>query len=108
MLQPKTGDMQQDRRAGRGERLSLRLYIADHAPNSAQAVSNLQAICDEHLVDGFELEIVDVLQDPRRALDDQVLVTPTLVRLWPLPVVKIVGDLSEREQVLSALRAEQV
>jgi circadian clock protein KaiB len=57
-------------------------------------------------VDCFELEIVDVLQDPRRALDDGVLVTPTLVRLSPLPAVKIVGDLNEREQVLSALLVE--
>ncbi len=104
-MQPKTGDMQQDRRPGPGERLSLRLYIADHAPNSAQAVSNLRAICDEYLTDCYDLEIVDVLQDPRRTLDEGVLVTPTLVRLSPLPVVKIVGDLSEKEQVLSALRA---
>lgn len=108
MPQSSTGEMEKNRWASSGEWLSLRLYIADHAPNSAQAVSNLRAICDEHLTDRYNLEIVDVLQDPQRALADGVLVTPTLVRLSPLPVVKIVGDLSEKEQVLSALRAEQV
>ncbi len=81
----------------------FRLYVADETPNSVRAVANLQAICQEHLRDCYRLELVDILQEPLRALSEGVLVTPTLVRLSPLPVRKIVGDLSNRTAVLLAL-----
>ncbi len=86
-----------------GERLVLRLYLAPGAPNSVRALSNLHAICDEYLAGCYSLELVDVRQEPQRALADGILVTPALVRLAPLPRVKIVGNLSQREQVLHAL-----
>lgn len=100
---PSERDLKENCRAASCERYLLRLYVAGNAPNSARAMSNLQVICDEHLADCYELEVVDVLQDPQRALDEGVLVTPTLVRLSPLPEVKIVGNLSEKAQVLLAL-----
>ncbi len=83
--------------------LVLRLYIAGHAPNSMRALANLDAICQESLRGSCELEVVDILDEPLRALRDGVLVTPTLLKLRPPPLVKIVGDLSERSKVLIAL-----
>jgi circadian clock protein KaiB len=81
----------------------LRLYVAGGAPNSMQAIANLEAICAEHLKDGHRLEIVDVLDDPRRAMAEGVLVTPSLAKLSPLPVAQVVGNLSDKKRVLLAL-----
>lgn len=81
----------------------LRLYIVGGAPNSVQAIANLEAICQEHLKGGHKLEVVDVLQHPRRALADGVLVTPSLAKLSPLPAANVVGNLSDKAKVLLAL-----
>jgi circadian clock protein KaiB len=81
----------------------LRLYVAGGAPNSLQAIANLEAICREHLKDGHRLEIVDVLEDPRRAMAEGVLVTPSLAKLSPLPAANVVGNLSDKAKVLLAL-----
>ncbi len=81
----------------------LRLYVAGHAPNSILAIANLKLICETHLPTDHELEIVDLLEDPRRALADGIVVTPTLLRLHPLPVRKVIGNLSDASQVLLAL-----
>ena len=81
----------------------MRLYIANNAPNSILAVANLEAICKEHLKDRFKLEIIDVLETPLRALSDGVLVTPSLTKVSPSPVARIVGNLSDRGSVLHAL-----
>lgn len=83
--------------------LTLRLYIAGSAPNSRQAVANLEAICREHLRGFYKLEIVDVLEQPLRALADGVLVTPSLNKLSPGPKANLVGNLSDKDKVLSAL-----
>jgi len=81
----------------------LRLYIADSAPNSALAIANLAAICKEHFGDKFELEIIDVLEDPQRALADGIIVTPSLTKVSPSPLTRIVGNLSDTKSVLHAL-----
>jgi circadian clock protein KaiB len=81
----------------------LRLYIAGAAPNSVQAIANLQAICKEYLKGGHRLEVVDVLEHPRRAMADGVLVSPSLSRVHPLPGVSIVGNMSDKAKVLHAL-----
>ena len=81
----------------------MRLYIANNAPNSVRAVANLAAICKEHLQDKFKLEVIDVLENPLRALADGILVTPSLAKLSPSPAAKIVGNLSDRSSVLHAL-----
>jgi len=81
----------------------LRLYVANSAPNSIQAVANLEAICREHLKDAFRLEIIDVLEYPQRALDDGILVTPSLAKLAPSPVSRVIGNLSDKGSVLRAL-----
>lgn len=79
------------------------LYIADGAPNSMRAITNLEAICKEHLEGNFRLEIVDVLEHPQRALADGILVTPSLTKASPPPAAKIVGNLSDKDSVLRAL-----
>jgi circadian clock protein KaiB len=81
----------------------MRLYISGHAPNSVQAVANLAAICKEYLAERFTLEVIDVLKDPLRALADGIVVTPSLTKVSPSPVAKIVGNLGERSDVLVAL-----
>ncbi len=81
----------------------MRLYISENAPNSVRAIANLAAICKEHLKDRFKLEIIDVLEYPLRALADGILVTPSLTKVSPSPVAKIVGNLSDISSVLQAL-----
>lgn len=81
----------------------LRLYIVGGAPNSVQAIANLAAICREYLKEGHRLEVVDVLEHPRRALADGVLVTPSLAKLSPRPRANLVGNLSDKSKVLLAL-----
>jgi circadian clock protein KaiB len=83
--------------------LVLRLYVVGNAPNSLIAVSNLKAICDVHFTGGHQLEIIDLLKDPGRALEDGILVTPTLVKLSPLPVERVIGNLSDTERVRRTL-----
>lgn len=85
----------------------MRLYIAASAPNSVKAIANLEAICKEHLQGAFKLEIIDVLEFPLRALADGVLVTPHLAKISPSPAAKIVGNLSDRSNVLHALGIKQ-
>ncbi len=84
-------------------KLRLRLYIAGNAPNSVSAIANAKAICEAHFAAGHELEIVDLLKEPRRAAADGVIVTPTLLKLLPLPAQRVIGNLSDTAQVLLAL-----
>ena len=84
----------------------FRLYIAGDTPNSAQALANLAALCRTHLAGRHQIEIVDVFRQPQRALADGVLMTPTLVKLAPSPVRRIVGTLSRTRTVLHALKLE--
>ena len=85
------------------ERLRLCLYVAGQAPNSLRAIANIKAICEEHYGACHDLEIVDLLTHPQRALMEGIVVTPTLVRLSPLPVQRVIGSLSDTSQVLLAL-----
>jgi circadian clock protein KaiB len=84
----------------------FRLYIADDAVNSAQAVANLNAFCHEHLPGRHEIEVVDVFREPKRALADNVLMTPTLIKLAPLPMRRIVGTLSQPLPLLQVFGLE--
>ena len=81
----------------------LRLYIVAGAPNSVQALANLEALCQEHLKGAYKLEVVDILEHPQRALDEGVLVTPSLAKLAPRPAANIVGNLSDKKKVILAL-----
>jgi len=81
----------------------MRLYVAGGAANSVRAVANLAAICKKHLLHGYSLEIIDVLEQPLRALADGVLVTPSLAKLGPGPRTDVIGNLSDTSRVLLAL-----
>lgn len=81
----------------------FRLYVAGDALNSAQARANLAALCQTHLAGRYQIEIVDVFKEPQRALADAIFMTPTLVKLTPLPERTLVGTLSQTQTVLQAL-----
>lgn len=85
---------------------SLCLYVAGQSSKSLRALANLEALCAGHLVEGFEIEVVDLIEEPSAAERDHILAIPTLVRRRPQPLRKIVGDLSDTERVLTSLRAE--
>ena len=82
---------------------SLRLYVAGHTPKSVLALANLKQICEQHLQGRYEIEVIDLRQDPQLASGDQILAVPTLVRRLPEPIKKIIGDLSNTERVLVGL-----
>jgi circadian clock protein KaiB len=81
----------------------LRLYVAGQSPRSIQAFRNLKELCETHLAGRYEIEIVDLLENPRLARGDQIVAVPTLVRKLPEPVRKIIGDLSNTDRVLVGL-----
>lgn len=81
----------------------FRLYVAGDTMNSTQAIANLAALCRIHLPDRHQVEVVDVLKYPKRALEDKVFMTPMLLKLTPDPVRRIVGTLSATEPILSVL-----
>jgi circadian clock protein KaiB len=85
------------------DKWQLRLYIAGNTPKSIAALINLKRYCEQHLHDQYELEVIDLLLHPQLAAGDQILAIPTLVRKMPVPVRKIIGDLSNEEKVLVGL-----
>jgi circadian clock protein KaiB len=91
------------RNRGGVKSFKLRLYVAGQTPKSLAALANLRRICDEHLPDRYEIEIIDLLKNPALAHGDQIVAIPTLVRSLPEPLRKIIGDLSDTERVLVGL-----
>lgn len=87
----------------RGEGFVLRLFVAGNAPNSERAIANLRAICERYVSAPYRTEVIDVIREPGRAMAEGVLVTPTLIKVAPLPTRTLIGDLNESEAVLSAL-----
>jgi circadian clock protein KaiB len=90
------------------ETYELRLYIAGNTPKSATALRNLKRYCEEHLKDQYVIEVIDLLVQPQLAEGDQILAVPTLVRKFPEPIRKIIGDLSNEEKVLVGLNIRPV
>ncbi len=85
------------------ETWELRLYVAGQTPKSVAALANLRKYCEEHLAGRYQLEVIDLLLNPQLAEGDQILAIPTLVRKVPVPIRKIIGDLSNAERVLVGL-----
>jgi circadian clock protein KaiB len=81
----------------------LRLYVAGQTPKSILAFRNLKQICEEHLHGRYEIEVIDLIENPQLAQGDQILAVPTLVRRLPEPIKKIIGDLSNTDRVLVGL-----
>lgn len=84
----------------------LRLYVAGQTPKCVTAFANLKKICEEHLAGKYQIEVIDLLENPQLARGDQILAIPTLVRKLPEPVRKIIGDLSNTERVLVGLNVQ--
>lgn len=82
----------------------FRLFISGSSPRSAAAVANVSRICEEYLADRYELEVIDVYQQPHAIQAAQVIVVPTLIKEFPLPVQRYVGDMSNIEKLVAGLR----
>jgi len=106
---PQLSDNRPTTRSSAGPTYSLRLYVAGQTPKSVLAFANLKKMCEQHLRGRYEIEIVDLADNPQLARGDQILAVPTLVRRLPQPIKKIIGDLSNTERVLVGLdlRARQ-
>lgn len=89
-------------------KFKLRLYITGRTPQSRQALQNLRDICESELKGMYEIEVIDVLEQPALAEDEKILATPTLVKRLPEPVRKIIGDLSDRDKVLLGLDLQRL
>jgi len=81
----------------------LRLYVAGQTPKSLTALANLRRLCESQLAGRYQLEVIDLLEQPHLARRDEILAVPTLVRKLPPPIRKVIGDLSSQERVLVAL-----
>jgi circadian clock protein KaiB len=81
----------------------LRLYVAGQTVKSLAAIANLKRVCAEHLAGRYEIEVIDLLLQPKLAAGDQILAIPTLVRRLPAPLKRIIGDLSDTEKMLVGL-----
>ena len=86
------------------ELYDLRLYVAGQSPRSVRALENLRRVCDEHLAGRYRVEVIDLLENPALARGDEIIAVPTLVRKLPEPIRKIIGDLSDTDQVLVGLQ----
>ncbi len=88
------------------ETWELRLYVTGRSPSCLRAIENLRLACEQHLAGRHRIELVDLLENPSRAADDQILAVPTLVRQYPPPIRKIVGDLSDTGRLLAGLQLQ--
>jgi circadian clock protein KaiB len=89
--------------ASPADRYVLRLYVTGLTSRSARAVKNLQAICDEYLAGRYDLEVIDIYQQPVLTRGEQIIAAPTLIKKLPLPMRRIIGDMSNRDRVLLGL-----
>jgi circadian clock protein KaiB len=86
--------------------LTMRLYVTGATPKSSRAITNLRKLCDEYLVGRYKLEIVDVYQRPELAREGQIIAAPTLVKSFPLPLRRFIGDMSNTANLLAGLEIE--
>jgi circadian clock protein KaiB len=90
------------------EKYLLRLYIAGSTIQSKRAIENIKKICEEHLKGRYELEVIDLYQRPSLAQDEQIIAAPTLIKKLPLPLRRIIGNLSDTKRVLVGLDLRKV
>jgi len=86
----------------------LRLYIAGSTPQSVNAIANIKKICDEYLLGRYDLEVIDLYQNPGLAKGEQIIAAPTLIKKLPVPLRRIIGDLSNTERVLVGLDLQTI
>jgi circadian clock protein KaiB len=87
----------------RTPRYILRLYVTGQTPRSVRSVENLRRLCDEYLKDRFDLEVIDIYQQPALAAEGQIIAAPTLIKKMPLPLRRLVGDFSNHDRVVLGL-----
>jgi circadian clock protein KaiB len=85
------------------EKYVLRLYVTGMTPRSTQAISNIKKICDEHLNGRYDLQVIDIYQQPTLAKGEQIIAAPTLIKKLPLPIRRFIGDMSNKEKMLLGL-----
>jgi len=95
--------MEDKRKAKKGRKYKLKLYVTGQTPNSLRALTNLKELLADELREMYEMEVIDVLKNPQLAEDEKILATPTLAKVLPRPVKRIIGDLSDKEKVLLGL-----
>jgi len=88
-------------------RYVLRLYVTGMTPRSQKAIENIKEISEEHLAGRYDLEVIDIFQQPERAQEAQVVATPTLIKQLPLPLRKLIGDMSDKDRVLIGLGIQE-
>jgi len=86
---------------------TLRLYVIGTSPQSVSAINNIKNICEEHLQGRYELEVIDLYQQPQLAQGEQIIASPTLIKKLPLPLRRVIGDMSNEERVLVGLDLRQ-
>jgi circadian clock protein KaiB len=107
MTEPKHSKKSKPEPAGE-KTYNLRLYVAGQTPKSLTAFANLKKICEDHLKGEYRIEVIDLLVNPKLAKGDQIIAIPTLIRALPEPVKKIIGDLSNTENVLVGLDIQKM
>ncbi len=85
------------------ERYELKLYVTGTSPRSGQAIANVRALCEEHLAGRYDLEVIDIYQQPGVAATEQIIAAPTLIKKLPAPTRRMIGDLSNRDKILIGL-----
>jgi circadian clock protein KaiB len=95
--------MEEALRASSTARYLLRLYVAGNSAKTESAISNLRELCEKRLRDRYQLEVVDISKDPQVAISEQIIAIPTLVKVLPLPIRRIIGDLSKPQRVIVGL-----
>ena len=98
----KTSTEEFEKAAARRDRVKyvLRLYVAGMTPRSTRAIANVKRICEEHLAGRYELEVIDIYQQPKLAKGEQIIAAPTLIKKLPLPLRRLIGDMSDTERFL--------
>ena len=86
----------------------LRLYVAGQTPKAIKAFANLKKICEEHLKGEYRIQVIDLLENPHLAKQDQIIALPTLVRKLPQPIKQLIGDLSNKEKIIVGLELEKL
>lgn len=84
----------------------LQLFVSGASPNSVKAIANFKTICEEYISGRYDLEIIDIYQQPLMAKQEQLIALPLLIKLYPLPVRRLIGDMSDKQKVLKGLGLE--
>jgi circadian clock protein KaiB len=98
-----TREFEKALKKSKAEKYLLKLYVTGLTPASTRAIANIKKICEEHLNGRYELEVIDIYQQPVLARGEQIIAAPTLIRKLPLPLRKFIGDMSNTEKILLGL-----